>query len=456
MRFLPILFVLLLPSYAHAAVTISEIAWMGSSDSPNDEWIELHNTGGSAVQVDGWALKDGVNLEIPLSGTIGSGEYVVLERTDDGSAPGIAFAVYQGALANTGSTLSVYRADGSLEDRIAGGENWENVGGDNESKQTAQLTADGWKTANATPGEKPSLSTDSTQEEEDDDENTDDTSVSKKENTPVTVELQVPDITLSLAMLFPDVAYVHQNVVFDVEPAGIGKTALYSLSYNWNFGDFHTASGRQTTHAYSYPGEYVVTLHAGFGRHEQVSRKTITVLPIAFTLLFTEGGDVLLQNNAKYEVNISGFTLSGSKKLVFPKRSIILGNGSITIPREEVGGSNLVVLTDQKAEVLAVSSETMSEPESLPVTHFQALPSEEISLLQADSSDAPSNFLFPDEVTVEDGSTEKATTGNLALLSSAPKGEGAEFPKEKLPLLGLCLIVTLGIIAVLLSKKKEV
>jgi hypothetical protein len=198
MRFCVILAVLSLPVYAHAAVIINEIAWMGSPESPNDEWIELYNTGQSPVSVEGWSIQDGDSLSIPLSGSIGAGAYAVLERTDDGSAPGTAFLIYTGALSNAGATLSLYRQDNTLEDQISGGENWESIGGDNATKKTAQRTAQGWQTADATPGSANSAKTE--EEDEEDDEEQEETgpqvAAVKKDKDPISIELSFPGCCL--------------------------------------------------------------------------------------------------------------------------------------------------------------------------------------------------------------------------------------------------------------------
>jgi hypothetical protein len=37
-------------------VVISEIAWMGTSTSANDEWIELYNNSASPVSLSGWLI----------------------------------------------------------------------------------------------------------------------------------------------------------------------------------------------------------------------------------------------------------------------------------------------------------------------------------------------------------------------------------------------------------------
>ena len=38
-------------------VVISEIAWMGTTASDDDEWIELYNNTGSSIDLTGWILR---------------------------------------------------------------------------------------------------------------------------------------------------------------------------------------------------------------------------------------------------------------------------------------------------------------------------------------------------------------------------------------------------------------
>ena len=84
-----VLFLLaLLPSAAYTQstrdVVISEIAWMGTTTSSTDEWIELYNNTGSAIDLTNWTLAaaDGTPT-ITLAGTIPAGGHFLLERTDD-------------------------------------------------------------------------------------------------------------------------------------------------------------------------------------------------------------------------------------------------------------------------------------------------------------------------------------------------------------------------------------
>jgi len=138
-----ILILLLLPLLASAAgeVLITEVAWMGTEVSANDEWIKLENKTGAPISLEGWNLsaEDG-SPDIALSGTIDKEYY--LERTDDGSNPDqIADLVYTGALSNSGEHLKLSNSSGDLIDEIDHRGGW--VSGDNETKETMKRNADG-------------------------------------------------------------------------------------------------------------------------------------------------------------------------------------------------------------------------------------------------------------------------------------------------------------------------
>ncbi|WP_239672260.1 phospholipase D-like domain-containing protein [Mangrovibacillus cuniculi] len=116
-------------------VVINEIAWMGTTASYADEWVELHNTSSSAVDLSGWTLasQDG-SLSVQLSGTIPAGGYYLLERTDDTTIPDKqANLIYSGSLDNTGEILSLKDASGTIIDSV---DAWH--AGDNTSKATME------------------------------------------------------------------------------------------------------------------------------------------------------------------------------------------------------------------------------------------------------------------------------------------------------------------------------
>ncbi|MGJ3256555.1 MAG: phospholipase D-like domain-containing protein [Alcanivorax sp.] len=128
---------LLLPTTLYAQdVAISEIAWMGTTASTADEWIELINNTSSDINLGGWSLAstDG-SPSITLSGTLPANGYFLLERTDDNSAPNIdADFIYTGALGNTGEMLELRDDTSTLQDATSS--SW--AAGDNTSKATME------------------------------------------------------------------------------------------------------------------------------------------------------------------------------------------------------------------------------------------------------------------------------------------------------------------------------
>lgn len=102
------------------AVVINEIAWMGTTASTNDEWLELYNTTGSSISLAGWTLKarDGTP-SINLTGSIPAYGFFLLERTSDNTVPGVAAnQIYTGALSNTGEALDLKDNTGKLIDSV--------------------------------------------------------------------------------------------------------------------------------------------------------------------------------------------------------------------------------------------------------------------------------------------------------------------------------------------------
>jgi hypothetical protein len=343
---------------------------MGSTSNANHEWIELHNSGADVIAVTGWTLSDGVNLSIALEGEVDPGEYVLLKRTSDASAPGPTFLVYTGALVNTGATLTLRRGDGSVVDQVVGGENWQTIGGDNTTKDTAQYTSAGWVTAAPTPGAAnrtvatPSPSVDSP-DTTTAPQTTTVASPLRRRGSSESVRLELPDVELQLTIDAQTAGYVGQAITFTVTPRGLGDTWLASLAYEWNFGDGTPLwTGQTVTKQFMFPGTYVVTVWAGYGRHEQIARHEITILPTTLSLTTDQAGNVLIHNDAVYEVDLSGFVIQGTKRVTLPPRTIVLPRETITIEAARVGSGQraLVAVYDTSKTLVASNHATMAVP----------------------------------------------------------------------------------------------
>jgi len=114
-------------------VVINEVAWSGTAASASDEWIELYNTAGEAIDLAGWTVvfgettihlgvAEGSTREVRRA-TVEAGGYFLLERTDDATLADVeADVVYAGALSNNGTPIELRDASGQVVDRVEIGE----------------------------------------------------------------------------------------------------------------------------------------------------------------------------------------------------------------------------------------------------------------------------------------------------------------------------------------------
>lgn len=344
---------IVLPRHADAAVIINEIAWMGTAVSQNDEWIELYNDSSDPVDITGWTLSDGVSLTLSLSGTVAAGGYALLERTDDDTVSGVsAHLIYTGALANDGRTLTLRRGDSSVEDQVAGGMDWSAVGGNNQTKETAQLTTAGWGTAPATPG---ALNT-STSDTGDGDTLNENKKVNNSDNN-VRISLTPPARVATLAIGADRTVHAGTKIVFNADASGITSKLKPSLMYEWSFGDGSASVGREVSHTYEFPGVYLVIARAAYATFEAEARITVTVLPVDLTLARGHKGEILIHNDSPREMDISGYVIGdGDRSFTFPPRTIVLPKGTITIGPRRLNlaafSPQVVVRTDQGSALL--------------------------------------------------------------------------------------------------------
>lgn len=117
-------------------VVVSEIAWMGTQTTYTDEWIELCNNTEVDIELEGWHLvTNDESPSIALQGTIPAAGHLLLERTDDTSAPPLADQTYTGGLHNAGEVITLTDAFSNVVDIVGQpGEMW--FAGDNTTKGT--------------------------------------------------------------------------------------------------------------------------------------------------------------------------------------------------------------------------------------------------------------------------------------------------------------------------------
>jgi len=163
-----------------AAVAISEIMFNAASGQPADEWVEIRNTGASAVSLRGWQFTSGVNFTFPDAPLPAGGSLVVAADLAAFRVlfPAVANVVgsWTGGLSNRGERIRLrnalgrtidevrYADQGDWADRraeVSGGQSgWAWISGADGTGQSLQLrnlglpndNGQNWASATPTPG----------------------------------------------------------------------------------------------------------------------------------------------------------------------------------------------------------------------------------------------------------------------------------------------------------------
>ncbi len=331
---------------AWANVVINEVAWMGTANSANAEWIELYNNGSDAAILDGWSLRatDG-SPSIVLSGQVSAGGYFLLERTSDETVPGVtAGQVYSGSLGNTGEHLELKNNLDEIQDDVDTIDGW--PAGDNTTKQTMNRKGSLWITADPTPGAtnkegaillpQSSSATSSTGGVLNLKEETDSADV---------IEIK-PDPKYSTKILVPDFSTAGTEVPLSVEVRQDSKRNMVDGRFDWYLGDGSGKSYLRNTpfnHVFYYAGEYTVVMeyYSNIWKKEpdSIHKKKIIVVPANISIThITDDGGVIFSNTASKEIDLAQWKLSnGSHHYVFPKYTIVPKEGTLSISSNTLG-----------------------------------------------------------------------------------------------------------------------
>jgi len=303
---------------------------MGTDASSADEWIELKNTTDGEIDLTGWTLKaiDGTP-EITLEGIIAASGYFLIERTNDESVPGIsADQVYTGALGNAGEKLELRDTGESLTDSIDCSSEW--LAGDNETKQTMEKISSGWQTSlepGGTPRAQNSSGGETPIEEPSEEPSAEQPSSS---SAPSASTSQSPIAHAGFDMT----ALVNQEISFDGSLSADPNND--TLTFFWNFGDGATETEEKTTHTYTHPGQYLVSLMVSDGEFSDLDIIAVNIYSqsviISEFVPDPEGKDedfewIELYNQSDQIANLSNWQLDdqggGSSPFIFPANSLI-------------------------------------------------------------------------------------------------------------------------------------
>jgi len=293
-------------------VVLNEIAWMGTSLSSNNEWLELKNISSQSANLNGWQLfnqNQHLIIRFNENDILSPNQFFLLERSDDQSLPyQKADKIYQGGIKNTEETLYLFDSHCQLQDIAGADPDW--PAGDNASKRTMERKENlGWQTSysvGGTPNQRNSqgwqLSSNSS------------TNQSANQTTPV-------DNYPPLAVAGPDQTIEFgQSIILDASQSG-DNVGIVSYKWDttqdglWNFTEEESALVLEKGLA---PGNHLITLQvadaAGQTDEDEV---LITVLEIPKILISevqisgenSQDEFIELFNPNQREVNLSRWSL---------------------------------------------------------------------------------------------------------------------------------------------------
>ncbi len=104
-----------------AGIVINEIHYDPADKTSFEEFIELHNTDGEAVDLSGWRLRDAVEYTFPQGAAIPAHGFVVIARNPavlNSTYGTTAFGPWDGRLSNDGEEIELYDAADMRMDRV--------------------------------------------------------------------------------------------------------------------------------------------------------------------------------------------------------------------------------------------------------------------------------------------------------------------------------------------------
>ena len=119
-------------------VVINEIAWAGSIDNSNDEWVELYNSSSLSVDLAGWFVEDDYATQYVIpEGVIPAKGYFLIEDTEASVSNVAADTLVGLSFSNSGDSLVLKNETGVAIDTVnSSGGAW--YAGDNVSKASME------------------------------------------------------------------------------------------------------------------------------------------------------------------------------------------------------------------------------------------------------------------------------------------------------------------------------
>lgn len=334
-----------------AQMQITEIMYDPSGSDTGREWVEVQNTGGSAIDFTAWKFFEadtnhGIASTTLEHTTIEPQEFVIV--TTDRNKFLVDFPSFTGkifkssfSLSNTGEVLAFKNDTGVVVDQYMY-DTALGAAGDGNSLHKGST----WNAAPPTPGAAVNNSGGGGQ-------TGNPTPTPQNVGTAATTS---PVITgsgtvyvtpqLSGTITVPSVSFAGVETVLQGKAFISGGKDVQNPQFSWNFGDGTTGFGPSVTHLYKYPGTYHIALSiTAPTEHNAIpvlEHGTLTV--VAPEVSVSEGRDenggayVILENKTKYLLDVSSWIIQRDgflgEQYVLPKNTFIGAFASVRFSQE--------------------------------------------------------------------------------------------------------------------------
>ncbi|MEX2369311.1 MAG: lamin tail domain-containing protein, partial [Candidatus Paceibacterota bacterium] len=341
-----ILGLFLAPGSLYAAdLEITEVMYNPEGLDADHEWLEIHNTSGSGIDLSEWKFREGGSNHIIKSVDAGlflpAGERAVITRDPDAFANRYSISAliitgsFGSGLHNDEESLGLVNSDGDVVDIVTYKSTY-GADGDGDSLQRAGSS---WIAASPTPGkENKSASNQSSADNDDNDSstsrNTDWNFISSR--TAGADKESGESISITAGRDINGWVGIPVELKGAVEGAGDPS----DFTAQWSLGNGDTRAGLSTSYTYGYPGKYLATFSVTADDETLSDQLVVDIRAIKLALEAESGSDgyVKIHNETPRRFDLSGWRLvSGGEEFVLPEYSAALAHGELIVPHRVSG-----------------------------------------------------------------------------------------------------------------------
>ncbi len=449
-----------------ANVVINEIEILPTTN----RFIELYNSGTSAVSLTGWYIQrktaTGSEFSSLISKTyfegksIEAGGYFLISKSllDNSNI------IYDGLTITESNTIQIKNANQEVVDKVSWGDSIDcnTICGQNpsENKSIGKISSNNWLILSPTPG---LINNEIEVIIENNNTLVNDTPVIEPINVSVssgisspssinTIKKELENPKIITKIISKNIAVA--NVPFDIDHQTIGykKEKIILGRFFWNFGDGMTKNGNTSEpfkYIYEYPGDYVLTLSYYSSifdvKPESVDRMTIRVIPSGINISSIGTLDdafIEIENNSNYEIALYKWNIKGSiNNFIIPEGMIILPNKKLKLSPKVTGFNyndlSSITITNDTGEVFA------NYP-TIKIITDKKYQNRDSYVKDINSNINPKDELNKEIINLNDLGASVANSGISDKIST-----------KTYSLFGLAGIIILGIICVIMIRRKD-